>query len=225
MHPPFVAERGQKGKGSEYWCNFMPYSSLTPSCLTLNAAPNTPPSASVTVVNTGANPVPVVQQGGVTLNGTPSVNIANSAVSPVPVRAVDSSTAQPVFQSRSVESSANTTPVAFFLYRVPAGKLLVVEHVSARVNVVPGVKILAGFMQDEFADSPFFGGIELLPVFTGTNRPRDPSIPQTDTYLVSQPVKFFVTGGDRFFISFFRDRDDGDATGNASFTGYLVDAP
>ena len=178
--------------------------------LTTHAAPNTPPSASVTVVNTDANPVPVVQQGGVTLNGT------------VPVRAVDSSTAQPVVRGGAATSSTGIGPVVD-LYTVPAGKLLVVEHVSARLSVVPGVKVLFGDFRGQRGDLPFSTGeIVLLPVFTGTSEPRNP---QKDIYLVSQPVKFYVAAGDHVIAGFSQDLFDTEASVFCSFTGYLVDVP
>jgi hypothetical protein len=53
--------------------------SLTPA----QAGPQNPPSAPVTVVNTTANPVPVVQQGTTSVSGSVSVN--NTPANPVPV--------------------------------------------------------------------------------------------------------------------------------------------
>jgi hypothetical protein len=52
---------------------------LTPAA----AGPQSPPSAPVTVVNTTANPVPVVQQGTTSISGSVTVN--NTSANPVPV--------------------------------------------------------------------------------------------------------------------------------------------
>ena len=52
---------------------------LTPAA----AGPQNPPSAPVTVVNTAANPVPVVQQGTSSITGSVTVN--NTSGNPVPV--------------------------------------------------------------------------------------------------------------------------------------------
>jgi hypothetical protein len=52
---------------------------LTPA----QAGPQNPPSAPVTVLNTTANPVPVVQQGTTSVSGSVTVN--NTGANPVPV--------------------------------------------------------------------------------------------------------------------------------------------
>jgi len=61
------------------------------AALLSHAAPPPDRGPHTTIVNSGTNPVPVVQQGpvsisgGVTLSGTPNVNVANTAAAPVPV--------------------------------------------------------------------------------------------------------------------------------------------
>src|SRR5215471_6009618 len=79
-----------------------------------------PPDAGprVTVVNTPNNPVPIIQQG------------------PVNVKAVDSSTAQPVSVQVVASSTTGIGPSAR-VYTVPAGKRLVVQYLSSFVDVVP----------------------------------------------------------------------------------------
>ena len=62
---------------------------LTPA----QAGSQNPPSAPVTVVNTSANPVPVVQQGTTNVSG--NVTVANTAANPVPISGAVSITGTP----------------------------------------------------------------------------------------------------------------------------------
>src|SRR5262245_29150809 len=99
--------------------------------LSVAKAPQAPPSAPVTVVNTTANPVPVVQQGALTINGTPNVNVANTAASPAIVRDTDNPASEPVTLTinQAMPNDANTLFVD--LYTVPANKRLVIEYIHA----------------------------------------------------------------------------------------------
>lgn len=102
-----------------------------------------PPDKDVKVINTAAEPVPVnvinsqvkVQQSGtwnVGINGTPTVQIGNAA--PITVRDADRPTAQP-YQVDGVL----TLPEGFggenLFFMIPAGKILVIENVSAISHV------------------------------------------------------------------------------------------
>jgi hypothetical protein len=110
------------------------------------------------------------------------------------------------------------------LYTVPAGKLLVIEQVSARLAVVPGRKVLAVTLRNLNGGSPFASGdLTLLPVFTGLSEPRN--LPRTDRWVVSQSVKYYVAAEDHVIADFTQDLFDSDAFIFCSFSGYLVDAP
>jgi len=54
-----------------------------------HAAPQNPPSAPVTVLNTTANPIPIqgsaTVSGSVSISGTPTVQVGNAVANPVPV--------------------------------------------------------------------------------------------------------------------------------------------
>jgi hypothetical protein len=89
------------------------------------AAANGPPNVSAMVVNTTANPVPVVQQGAATVSG--NLTVANTAANPVPVT-LQASTAQPV----RVKFDSNNFGVG---YNVPAGKRLHITYYNASVSV------------------------------------------------------------------------------------------
>lgn len=188
-------------------------------------APQSPPSAPVTVVNTTANPVPVIQQGPVTLNGTPNVNIANTpnvnvantAASPVLVRSVDSGSAEPVEASVAFPSGRGTSVIAGSLYTVPAGKRLVVEHVSAVCSVRTGTRLEYASIGTLPAGN---GGpaLYLIPVLTG------PSSLGGDSFVISQAVKFYVSAGEQLYVAAYETTVT-DGVGTFSFTGYLVNAP
>jgi hypothetical protein len=86
--------------------------------------PQNPPSAPVTVVNTGANPVPV--SGAVTVSGTSSVTLSNNtATTPVFVQSVGQS-AQTPFQT----TLAFGTPLT-----VDSDKRLTIEFVTANCQL------------------------------------------------------------------------------------------
>ena len=191
------------------------------------AATTAPPTGSppggpfVTVVNTTANPVPVVQQGAVTLSGTPNVNVANTAASPALVRVVGTTT-QPVVVTKYAGPAL--AGLSALLYTVPAGKTLVVEYVSAWVTVGAGGKVYIGQLYNGNTASPLSGQVFLIPTFTASA--DFGASDQVDQYVISQPLKYFVAGGDS--ITFSSHLDDGTTSGSSAtctITGYLVDAP
>lgn len=71
-----------------------------------------PPSAPVTVVNTAANPVPVVQQGTTSISG--NVTVANTAANPVPVSGAVTLTGTPSVVVTGGSVHAGTNIVASF---------------------------------------------------------------------------------------------------------------
>jgi hypothetical protein len=111
----------------------------------------------VTVVNTTANPMPVVQQGPVSISGgisisgtpnvtvantpsvtvanTPTVNLANGAtvkISPETPVPVSLSTGQIFrFHVAKAHDDADPSPLGLPIYTVPAGKRLLVQYINA----------------------------------------------------------------------------------------------
>src|SRR5439155_10253743 len=94
------------------------------------AAPSPPSPTNVNVVN------------------TPNVNVVNTTASPVPVRDVDNPARQP-FQAQVVggfaDGAATTGDIP--ITTVPAGKLLVIEHVSVFGRMLPGQKMVRATIQ------------------------------------------------------------------------------
>jgi len=99
------------------------------ACLATGAlAQQGPPTFGVNVLNT-----PLAVTGSVTTSGSvslapgSSVSVINQAQNPVPVQDI-----REPFQARGIGSIGASTPATF--PAVPAGKRLVIEHVSLRVN-------------------------------------------------------------------------------------------
>src|SRR5437899_11619632 len=76
---------------------------------------------------------------------TPNVNVVNTTASPVPVRDVDNPARQP-FQAEAMGGFADgaSTTGDIPIGAVPAGKRLVIEHVSAFGRMLPTQKVING---------------------------------------------------------------------------------
>ena len=149
-----------------------------------------------------------------TKKAIPSVNVKNAVrignrnTNPVLVRDVDEQGREPIQISGGITFDSNgvaNQPV----FPVPAGKQFVVEYVSARVTVQPGLIL------DQFEIWTNAGG----------NLPHHMiAIPQGNTgvSLISQPVRFYA-GPETLVSIFVRSTIKKAAgSGNLSLTGYLV---
>lgn len=169
----------------------------------------------------GVTGTPTVAQSGswnVGINGTPTVTVGNLAAAPVPVRDVDNGARSPVLvQGPLLGLLDGQTVRGETLYLVPAGKILVIEFASGTATVGPGQ---GGFfmivVRDEF-------GVSRKYAFAGTTLPGGTQV------VGSQQMRLYSRGIEGFrnvLVFFFRT---GGATGEAgfeaSFSGYLVDAP
>src|SRR5207244_13410198 len=78
---------------------------------------------------------------------TPNVNVVNTPASPVPVRDVDNPARQP-FQAEVVGGFADgaSTTDEVTITTVPAGKLLIIEHVSVFGAILPGQRMVRGLL-------------------------------------------------------------------------------
>src|SRR5216117_2665883 len=74
-----------------------------------------------------------------------NVNVVNTPASPVPVRDVDNPARQP-FQAEAVGGFADgaSTTGDILITTVPAGKLLVIEHVSVFGAMLPSQRMVSG---------------------------------------------------------------------------------
>ena len=167
---------------------------------------------SVEVVNTAANPVPVT---GTIAGGT--VQIGNTPSAPVPVLDVASGARQP-FQAFIVEAlqdgENNAGDRASFT--VPAGKRLVIEHVTYLEPVPAGQGRRVRL--DAVADGRACRHQLLLergPGFSGG----------TEDVKASQPIRAYADGGTSVIFRVSRNATSGVSGFNISVSGYLVDMP
>src|SRR5438132_10795306 len=83
---------------------------------------------------------------------TPNVNVVNTPASPVPVRDVDNPAKQP-FQAEAMGGFADgaSTTGDIPITTVPAGKRLVIEHVSVFGTMLPLQRLVSGTLLHEVA--------------------------------------------------------------------------
>jgi hypothetical protein len=179
------------------------------------------PSVPVTVVNTSGNPVQTTAVGTTTVavRGTPTVNLAsgtvmvgNSATSPVQVHNVNDATTP--FEDRVVFNIDPGTQQNHASFNLPAGKRLVIEHISAYATGPSGQKFAAGFT----TAVPSGGGLNWLvlelqgtfPLITGP----------TDVFTASQAMRVYTDSPPTLIVT--RTDITGSATADATISGYLV---
>ncbi|HTO69734.1 MAG TPA: hypothetical protein VMR31_07720 [Myxococcota bacterium] len=147
------------------------------------------------------------------------VQIVNTSANPVLTQDNDNRARQPL----SFRASISVLPgaengFARPAYTVPAGKRLVIEHVSAIGNVASPEQV---FTITVYADS---GSVyTYLPV---TNLSAQEDAPTRHDVVASQPLTMYVDPGDSVDIEI---SSDGGANGvlsmSVSVTGYLVNLP
>ena len=166
------------------------------------AAP--PGDRDVKVVNTPAEPVPV----------TGAVTVGNAAASPVLVRDVDRSAPQPFSYSTATSFPGTSDFAGPMTFNVPAGKILVIETVSMKVEVAAGSNLRAAF-------ATFSGGVasEFYLPMTGTPWGA------FQRFQTTQQVRIHADPGAQVWTLVQRE---GALPGGAAWfnvAGYLVDAP
>lgn len=168
----------------------------------------------VNVMNTPSNPVPVT--GSLGLTGNANVTVTNTASNPLPVVV----TALEPFQATNSdvvnEPSLSTT---ITVTTVPAGKRLIVEHVSVDAGLYspqrPQVRLFTGTSR-----FPGIGGDFL--VFQ--TEPQNYFSPGTHFYASAQ-TKIYVNPGESLFLELARDNDTRQGQFSWFVSGYLVQIP
>jgi hypothetical protein len=165
------------------------------------AAP--PGDRDVKVINTPAEPVPVAG----------AVTVGNGAAAPVLVRDVDRSARQP-FSHAGATTFGGGAFAPSMSFNVPAGKILVIETVSMKVELSDGSNVRASFGTVSGGNATEF----FLPM-TGT--PWASFL----RFQTTQQVRIHADPGTQ--VSSIIERNGGFPGGNAWFSvaGYLVDAP
>ncbi len=184
------------------------------------AAPRASTDKDVRVINTPAEPVPVV--GNVGVVGTPTVGLSPSAntvniampTSPLPVQVTEVAPRQPVQVFKHVE------PLPFDLeqpiYTVPAGKRLVVEYVSTYMVIPVGSGAFANITTE-------VGGTtarHYLPMTEQTTYDAG----TTEVSVGQQLTRLYADPGTTVVYEVHRNTGSLNTETEISFSGYLVDA-
>ena len=150
-----------------------------------------------------------------------NVNVVNTTASPVPVRDVDNPARQP-FQAEVVGGFADgaSTTGDITIATVPAGKRLVIEHVSVFGMMLRLQRLVAsGTQMHEIGHTSRGHG----PPISAQGSNADGTL---DYFIASQLVRFYADPGP---ISVFAERDSfgGANPDSVTFTisGYFVDCP
>ncbi len=184
----------------------------------------TPPDKDVRVINTNAEAIPVDVRGvvkakqegawNVSIAGTPTVQVGNAAADPVLTRDVDRATAQPFH-----EETVLVLPDGFggenAFIAIPAGKVLVVEHVSA-IGTAPNDQFIAFSLGTRLSPDTV-----RVPHYLNATRS---GITGGLIYQLSQQGRFYHDVGT---LSVRAERQSGPTAGELTFrftvSGYLVD--
>ena len=190
----------------------------------------------VFVVNTSSNAIPTAAQGttniagsvsvtntptvnlasgaSVGINGTASVEVANTAANPLPL--VNVNDARQPFQTRltfNIDPGSTQNEAGF---DVPAGKRLVIEHASARVQGPAGQQFVAQIQTRVFPNGSATGVHWLVLTHQGTFSGIDVFTSNHDMRVYAEPsvpnTRYIVTRTDL----------TGTAFAEATISGYLV---
>jgi hypothetical protein len=183
---------------------------------------NAAPTSNVNVVNTpnvnviNTPTVNLAPGGSVGITGTPTVQVGNTLTNPVPVRNVNDALSP--FQQRLLFNIDPGSTQGQADINVPAGKRLVIEHISARAQGPVGQKFFGSIL---LHSGP---GAELAVHFVVFN--FQGTFGGIDEYTASTPLRAYA---DVSFPSSSCSVTRSDLTGFAlvdlSISGYLVDAP
>ena len=196
--------------------------------------------ADVRVVNTREEPVPTFAvetttvNGSVSIAGTPTVKLqtgtivginpasntvqlANTTASPVPVLNVNDAS-QPFQAIGSITQNSGTNASTIVIANVPAGKRLVIEHISATGEVPSGQRVT------------HFGILTLTLPVGGLNHDllvnEQPAAADGDAvFRASQQVRLYAEPGSQVQTTFIRNISTGQASFHMVISGYLVNVP
>jgi hypothetical protein len=200
---------------------------ILPAFINVGQAVGAPAPANVNVVNTPD--VNVVNNPGVTvlnsptvqsqqsgtwnvgITGSPTVTVGNTNANPVPVVAIPPSP----FQEEVILVFNSGDSGAFQPFQVPAGKRLVIEHVSARAALTEGQQLT----ETSIETLQVGGGSVIKHYFVASFQASVPGV--ADYYAISQQTRLYAVGGVQ--VRAFRSNTTGTAQMNISVSGYLVD--
>ena len=167
------------------------------------------------------SPTPTAQD--VNVVNTPNVNVVNTPASPMPVRDVDNPARQP-FQAEALGGFADgaSTTGDILITTVPAGKLLLIEHVSVFGTMLPLQRLVSGALLHEVAHNLGHDHLPISAQGSNADGSRD--------YFVANYVSVRLYAYPLTSVTGIAERDGHDLTvnlGSVSYaiSGYLVDCP
>jgi hypothetical protein len=160
-----------------------------------------------------ASPARAQGQGSNETQKTPNVTVVNRPTNPVPVRNVDGPTRQPVL---TVLNGFDDT--AGVIYAVPAGKLLVIEYLSARAKLPHDQGVAEAGCTTRLLGVP--------PVSTYFESTHMASSSSQEFFISSKLVRLYAAAETHVSV-FLKRLPQTTGTGQVLFTlhGYLVDVP
>jgi hypothetical protein len=166
-----------------------------------------PPGPDVRVINTPANPVPVV--GAVQVTSLPGTLFVRPP-------ADDPGAAFAVRLTGSVDSPINTVNLS---QEIPAGKMLVIETVTVSASLPAGQKVTARILTSN-SDGDLLiynlAGMTLQGAFLGNADP-------THTATHHLRARAWPSTGSDVVVQVLRDVTAGRLLANATLSGYLID--
>jgi len=153
---------------------------------------------------------------------TPTVIVGNTPSTPLPVFDVDNPASQPFQESAQFTMAGGVSPIFSTISDitvVPAGKMLVIEHVTFIGGTGPsGAKMFAGISTSISIVAPeknhFLVLTEQGVIFDNT------------VFTASQPMRLYAGPGTTVRGNAFRSPDSlGEGPGEFSISGHFVDVP
>ena len=176
---------------------------------------NTPPKVSSKEKPTN---VSVVNTPPVIVANTPYVNIANTV--PVPVQPAFPSGFQPFITNVVLAATNGSWGGQGLPFTVPAGKMLVIEQVNARIDLPYGQSVGSFVLVTESlqgAAGIFFIAAQPQPIRANTC---------ASMFIANSSLRAYVTPQSTVFFSFDRSTPfDNSTYGYVTVAGYLVDSP
>jgi hypothetical protein len=162
--------------------------------------------------------VRVVNSPNVHVANTPSVTIANTV--PVPVQPAFPMGFQPFIRNVELAATNGSWGGQAAPLTVPAGKMLVIEHVSARIDLPNGQSIGSFALLTQSLSGS--GGLFFI-------APQPQAI-QANTgasvFVANSALRLYVTPQSTVQFGFDRSSPDRDSTyGYVTISGYVVDSP
>jgi hypothetical protein len=152
------------------------------------------------------------------------VIVINEPTEPVPTRDVDNPAQQPIQASRAVPVGSLKGPDNFVIFKVPAGKRLVVEHFSSQVGIDSAASVsryILGIALDPGPSGTSSFGHFIAPTY---HSPCSICEGTTELFIASQPIRMYVNAGYSLFVNITFSGAVGDfGFGFFAVSGYLVD--